>query len=242
MRRLDLSVILCISICGGMGFVISQSLLNVIVYFFLNICVLCAGLGTFIVLKYLVLFSGPILVPLFAMHGILNPSFSTSYFFAEIIPIRADGLRYATNIGTFYVNVILLALPWVALDRLATINTLVRWRMPSLATFLVTEIFYVVSKMAKRITDTRDAQQGQGIPVRGSLYQRTLALPSVVVPTITTLLRDSDERASVLACRGLGTAPFAQFDPRPLTKRELALAVASCCLALGGVMWRAMGF
>lgn len=151
----------------------------------------------------------PISLPLLVVHGIVNPAFPLSDTVAGFLPIRYDGLIFATSLA---VKLGLFALGlsvWRGVNRDQIFSALVRWRaLPQPLLIVIMQAMSLLVLVSHRAEAILLAQQARGIPVRGRFLSRLMALPTIVIPLVASTLVDSDARATALISRGLGSGPI----------------------------------
>lgn len=159
------------------------------------------------VFKMTLLWILPIALPLLVIHGIINPSFDITVYAAAYIPIRIDGLTFASTLSLKLGLFTLAVAIWKNISRESAFAKFlsVRW-IPYWMVIVIMQSISLVDHVSRRSESIFLAQQARGIQVRGSFISRIKALPKIIIPLIASTLVESDERATALGSRGFGAA------------------------------------
>jgi len=151
--------------------------------------------------------AAPLAIPLFVVHGVINPGFSTS---ADLsIPIRPEGVEFALTLTLKLALFTLGIAVWRTVTRDRTFDALISsGLLPQPLVVVVTQSIALTQLLEKRAKAILLAQQARGIPVRKNFARKVVSLPALVVPMVVHTLIEADVRASALISRGLGSGPI----------------------------------
>lgn len=180
-------------------------------------------------------FTAPFLFPVYLVHGVLNASFPKTQTLFEFIPLRHDGLAYASAISVQFVTIAVIGLFWMATTRECLVNFLVAVRAPLWVILFAVQAMSIAGSVERRIGRIYLAQRARGIPVSAGFLSRIRAFPSVLIPAVVATLSEAHERAEVLVSRG-----FTSLTPTTVTPAltvwsatQVLLTVISIVVPLG---------
>ena len=150
----------------------------------------------------------PLLLPLLAIHGILNPQFPRDYFLWSCIPLRGAGAAFATVIACRLLLVAAAMSVWRYTVGSQVIGYFHRLGLPSslIAGFAVATSS--VEVLQQRGHAVYLAQQARGINLRASFAARIAGLPKLVIPVAVATIVESGERGIMMESRGLGSGSW----------------------------------
>jgi energy-coupling factor transporter transmembrane protein EcfT len=169
--------------------------------------------------------SAPLLIPLVLIHGLINPHYEPSNI-AATIPFRPEGVEFAISIYSAISIFLAVAVSWLQVKSDEFFEWLVAHRFPILAVGLVSQSIAMVKLVEKRGKAVYQAQTARGIPTGPSLFYRVRALPSVILPVITSLINEAEHRSIALWSRGFLQFPFRGVSPPAASISELIWAGA----------------
>lgn len=154
-------------------------------------------------LKYLTI----ILLMLFLIHGLFNPSNATVVFQFYFIRFYQEGLLFALNIASrLLVLLSIFYLFTITTKPSKMMSALVGAGLSSKIGYLVLATLNVVPQMQRRVAIIREAQQSRGVEIAGKLMVRIKALIPLVGPLVMGSLVDLQERGMTLEIRGFGSS------------------------------------
>lgn len=147
-------------------------------------------------------------LPLLIIHSFLNPAYkpeeqmNLSYAFSE------TGFSYAMTVGTNFFSFAVIAASWINQKGDHVLAWVASYRLPVPILVFVFSSFGLVSAVERKVKDTHEAQIARGIiQERYGVFQLT-NIPKLLVPTVINTLIDANDRAEILAYRGLGEKPL----------------------------------
>jgi len=151
--------------------------------------------------KFFVLTSLPFLLPLVIIHGLFNVQFPTD---AKIwlVPYRSEGVNFALSIFCNLSVLLALAAAWSQASRDEVLEWMAARRIPVFALGVMVQSVAMASLIEKRGRSVLKAQMARGIRTGPNLVYRLSALPTVILPVVTSLINESDQRATALWSRG----------------------------------------
>jgi len=165
-------------------------------------------------------------LPLFLVHGIVNPTFASSASFHGI-PWRSDGASYAALVGLRMALLFVVVGIWMGLQRSVTLALVAGSQMPAMVGLVLLQALLLSRVLARRVTKIRLAQKSRGLLRNGNLRQKATSAIAMVVPLIATTLMDAHDRGDAFARMGVGAARI--VPPHPLQMpgtMDIALACA----------------
>ena len=172
-------------------------------------------------------------VPLLLLHGVVNPTYLTTYKILGL-PIRGEGAWHAVVIsGRMALLFGVLGL-WLGTPRRVLLGLVAASRLPPMWGFAMLQAVSLTHVLAARISRIRMAQRSRGV-LRDDmgLFSRLRAAVAVVVPLIATTLIDANERGSSLHRMGVGAYPLTQL--KSLEVLAPADAIFSGCVLAAAV-------
>lgn len=171
----------------------------------------------------------PLAVPLFLIHGILNPQFSASRVLWEHVSLRFDGFTFAMVISARLLLVAASMSIWRYTSGTQVIGFFNHVGFPPL---MITEVSVAIASIElvqRKAHAVYLAQQARGIRLRGNPVKRALNLPRLVIPVAVATIVEGSERGVVIESRGLGSGPWqlASWYSPPGLKRLLAETVSA---------------
>lgn len=151
--------------------------------------------------KFFIATSLPFLVPLLVIHGSLNPQFPTD---AKIwlVPYRSEGVNFAVSIYSTLAVLLALAAAWAQINRDELFDWMVARRVPVFLLGVMAQSIAMVVLIEKRGRAVFKAQTARGIPTGPDWMHRLRALPSIILPVVTSLINEADQRGTNLWSRG----------------------------------------
>jgi energy-coupling factor transport system permease protein len=155
--------------------------------------------------SFVVKYMGVILLTLFLVHGLFNPSNETPVFSIGPVVFYKEGLLFALNIA----GRLLVIMPAFFLLTVTThpgkmVFALVEAGLPARGGYLVLATLQTVPYMSGKISVIREAQKSRGLEVEGNILVRVSALIPLFVPLVMGSLVGIQERAMTLETRALG--------------------------------------
>jgi len=171
----------------------------------LFIALLAAGFAT----KTLTLLSAlswlllPVALPLFVIHGVLNPGFPVTEHFGGL-PIRSAGLSFAMLTSSRLGLIALACMLWRFVDWRHALLFLQRLGIPMW--FLVPLIVAnsTIDILRDRARAVYIAQQARGTSFHGNFLSRAAAFSGLFIPIIVSALIESAHRGAIMEQRGFG--------------------------------------
>ncbi len=180
----------------------------------------------------------PFAIPLFIMHGVLNPSFEVTQHWLDVIPLRYGGFEYAGVVSLRVALVTVVAATLLHVDRDLLWGSLVAWRIPLPLLVVAAQGMSTMGYLVRRSRAIYLAQRARGIAVGPSFMTRLRVLPTVVIPLIVSTLVDAHIRATALVNRGMGSGEMgARHKATTLSMSEKMLAIVSCLSFLISLMF-----
>lgn len=180
----------------------------------------------------------PFAIPLFIMHGVLNPSFEVTQYWLEVIPLRYGGFEYGVIISLRVALVTVVAATLLHVDRDSLWKSLVAWRVPLPLLVVAAQGMSTMGYLVRRSRAIYLAQRARGIAVGPGFMTRLRVLPTVVIPLIVSTLVDAHIRATALVNRGMGSGEMGSWHKAAtLSMPEKMLAVAGCLSFLISLMF-----
>ncbi|MFL6845553.1 MAG: energy-coupling factor transporter transmembrane component T [Allosphingosinicella sp.] len=171
----------------------------------------------------------PFVLPLLALHGILNSQFPITGWWLDTVPIRASGVAFGYDLSLRILLFSVVAGFWFAVDRDALVEGLLRLRLPTRFIMVAVQGFVMGRLIQRRIDNVYLAQRARGIPVSGSLGLRLMSLPSLLVPVVVGTFVEADARVPVLLAHGYGRLePAARPARLELPTVMVIVALLSC--------------
>lgn len=195
---------------------------------------LCLQLRTFKAALSFLKWAAPLIVPAMLLHGLLNPSYSSTPIGLGI-HWRPDGIAYATTLAVNFALLSAVAIHWLYVPQSALVDALIRSKMPVWTILLTTQSVAVASSLRRQISNVYLAQQARGIQVGPRLWHRLRALPSVLVPSVISTLVDAEGRVTALASRGFGAAAPARPPRSKLSNADLLFAAAPLLIVIAAL-------
>lgn len=163
-------------------------------------------------------------------------------------PYWAAGARWAlgpARVGTLVPmlarSLAILALGQFTLER-ATTDSIRRWsaslRLPPSFGRTLLGTLALIRSTAQRTHLVKDAQALRGIPVRGSVMQRAMALPMIAVPLIASVLTEAAHRSVTLERRGFATHFGDMPAPATFSIGDVIVAFAALAIITAQLFWR----
>lgn len=174
----------------------------------------------------------PFVVPLFLIHGVINPGFAETGRIAGLIPVRADGLSFASLVSLRVVAITFVASYWAAVPANHLVDAFIQWRAPLRLVVLASQAIAVGQYIGRRANQVLLAQRARGIPVGPGFLARARAFPTIIVPVISSALLDADVRAHCLVTRGLGVAAIEPWSKKDVELKEWLIVAFSFLLVL----------
>jgi len=193
-------------ICSSLSLFSSLIIFELSITLSLILVILISTMSIKVITRFIIL-SAPFLIPLLLIHGVINPQFEqTSLFF--LMPIRNDGILFAVstyaNISVF----LALAINWWHVDRDNMIDWLIARKIPSIFICLIAQSAAMIPLIERRGFSVLRSQNARGIPTGPNLFHRIKAIPSIILPVITSLMNEADHRSYTLWSRGFGQSQF----------------------------------
>jgi energy-coupling factor transporter transmembrane protein EcfT len=182
-------------------------------------------------LRLIALWTLPFAVPLFVIHGVLNPAYAITWD-AGWIPVRADGIAFAAVITGRLCLVAAAASAWRGIPRLQLIALAQALRLPDSVTVTIASAASATAVVDKRIQNVLLAQQARGLETRPGVRRRIGALLTVGLPVVTTTIVDAHHRGAVVASRGFG---FGQMSRIELTRIRRSEWIRIALISLGAI-------
>jgi len=179
----------------------------------------------------------PFFVPLLVIHGIINPQFEQSYLFSGL-PVRMEGVRFALNICSNLSIFLAVAIGWWHVERDYFVDWLIARKVPTVVLGVIALASAMVPLIERRGAAVLRAQTARGIPTGPKLRHRLKAMPSILLPVITSLMNEADHRSYALWSRGFGQYQFSgenvPFGHWPDLVYVLAVAILPLLVVLIG--------
>lgn len=147
----------------------------------------------------------PFIIPLLLIHGLINPTFESSLQLWRFIAYRPAGLIFGGIVGGKILILTLVVAVWNNVDSDELLRSAVNHRFPVFLIVLISVAMATLRTIAVRANNVYLAQQARGIPAGPGIGARIRALPTVILPVVTTTIREGIERGEVMQTRGLGT-------------------------------------
>lgn len=147
----------------------------------------------------------PFIIPLLIIHGLINPSFESSLDLWRFVAYRPSGLIFAGIVsGKIFILTLAVTL-WHRVDSDELLRSAVKRGFPLFLIVLISVAMATLRTIAVRAGNVYLAQQARGIPAGPGIVARVRALPTIVLPVITSTIREGIERGELMQSRGLGT-------------------------------------
>jgi energy-coupling factor transport system permease protein len=173
----------------------------------------------------------PLLVPLLLIHSLVNPQFEIDGKI-WVVPLRTQGFVFAIAVYSNLAVFLAIAIAWWQVNRDEFFDWMVARRVPVLLVGLVAQSMAMVTLIEKRGRAVFKAQTARGIPTGPNWRYRFRALPSVVLPVVTSLINEADQRSTVLWSRGFLQHNFAATKVPFGEVSECGWAVASIIMPM----------
>jgi len=180
-------------------------------------------------IKTFVTISLPLLVPLILIHGLVNPQFEMNARMWSV-PYRQEGITFALSVYSNLAVFLAIATGWANVNRDEFFDWMVACRVPVFLVGLVGQSIAMVILIEKRGRAVLKAQTARGIPTGPNWRHRLRALPSVILPVVTSLINEADQRSTALWSRGFLEYEFAAKDLPFGGFREIGWVAASIIL------------
>ena len=149
----------------------------------------------------------PFFLPLLIIHGIINPQYEQSRFFWGI-PIRAEGISFALSVFSNLSIFLAVAIGWWNVERDYFVDWLIARKVPNVLIGVITQASAMIPIIERRGSAVLRAQTARGIPTGPKFRHRIRALPSILLPVITSLMNEANHRSYALWSRGFGQYQF----------------------------------
>lgn len=179
--------------------------------------------------KPFVMISLPLFVPLMLIHGLVNPQFEIESNIWSV-PLRPQGVAFALSVYSGLSIFLAIAVACLQVNRNEFFDWMVARRVPVFLVGLVAQSMAMVTLIEKRSRAVFKAQTARGIPTGPNWGHRIKALPSIVLPVITSLINEADQRSTALWSRGFLEYRFAAKETPFGTIAEFGWAAAAVIL------------
>jgi energy-coupling factor transporter transmembrane protein EcfT len=158
-------------------------------------------------LKAFFALSVPFFIPLLFIHAILNPQFEVTHYI-WLLPIRQEGILFSLDVYSNLSVYLSLAICWWYVDRDYMVDWLAARNIPFFLLGLIMQASAMVPIVEKRGLAVLKAQTARGIATGPNLFYRIKSFPTIILPVITSLINDAEQRSIVLWSRGFGKHKF----------------------------------
>ena len=150
----------------------------------------------------------PVVLPLLAIHGILNPHFRADRYLWDFVPLRAAGTEFAAVISARLFLVAAAMAIWRYTNGSQVIGFFYRIGLPPALIAVVAMATSSIDIVQQKARAVFLAQQARGIDLRVTFASRVASLPKLVVPVAVATIVDSSERGAIMENRGVGSGPW----------------------------------
>jgi energy-coupling factor transporter transmembrane protein EcfT len=181
----------------------------------------------------------PIIIPLFIIHTIINPTFPSTNELFGILPFRPEGLAFSIHIMRQVSILFAISTMWFFVDRDYFLDWLISRKFPLFICAAFAQAIAIISLIERRGDSVYKAQQARGIQVGPNLIKKIKALPSVMLPVIATVINETDWRAIALVSRGFTCTKMSSPQVLFLEKFDsLKLTILTIPLLLKITLWK----
>lgn len=181
--------------------------------------------------KYFTIVTFPLLIPLIIIHGIINPKFSISFWF-WFVPYRPGGIEFGFLTYCNLAVIMAIATAWTQINRDDLFEWLVAQKVPMILIGITAQAFAMVTFIDKRGRAVFKAQTARGIRTGPSWMYRIKALPSIILPVVTSLVNEADQRSVALWSRGLLNYKISSEDVPPTNMSDIIFIFAPLILVI----------
>ncbi|QIZ78718.1 CbiQ family ECF transporter T component [Ferrimonas lipolytica] len=116
-------------------------------------------------------------------------------------------------------------------------------RLPLSLSYLLAGPLLLLDPIKRQIAQIRQAQLARGVPLDGTLWQRSKAAPALLMPLLNSLLQGVGQQGAMLEMRGFRhqaqrTRRNAPLDPIWQQQLRWGIAVVMLLQLLGALLWR----
>lgn len=179
----------------------------------------------------------PLAIPLFFVHGILNPSYSSNSTIGGFVPIRIQGLRYAAITSVHLGMVAMAFVIWKYVDRRHALVFFQRIHLPDKCLILLMVATSSMELLSERSRAVFLAQQARGVKWSGSLLSRFASFPRLLIPVVTASIVEGLQRGTIMEHRGLGSVKMRVPDRWADGYSSLTVVTATLTIAPAILGW-----
>ena len=161
--------------------------------------------------KYFIITTLPLIIPLVIIHGVINQQFPVTTTVLSI-PYRHSGIIFAFAIYCNLMVILSIATAWTKMNKDDLFELLIFCHFPIVIIGIVAQAFAIATFIEKRGKAVYKAQTARGIRTGPGFIYHVRALPSVILPVVTSLLNEADHRSIALWSRGFLEYEFIPYD------------------------------
>jgi energy-coupling factor transporter transmembrane protein EcfT len=189
-------------------------------------------------LRLFAAFTLPFLIPLLALHGIVNPAFPETGRFFGWIPVRSTGVEFALLVGARVAAISVVGVTWSFVPRMEALSLLLSLKVPSPLALAGFQAISMIDFLRRRAASILLAQRSRGVATGPSITRRAGALVAVVVPLAASTLTEAEGRAIALTSRGFGSGRLVlrASIKSPLGDEWCVLGISLAAVVLPGLL------
>jgi hypothetical protein len=143
----------------------------------------------------------PIIIPLFIIQSVLNPVFTTEFYFFNFISFKPDGFKFFVSISQQLSIFLSISCMWLLVCRDSLLDWLIFKNFPLVVCATYAQAVSMIGLIERRGLAVYKAQQARGIQTSKGLF-KLKAMISVMFPVIATIINETDWRVTALISRG----------------------------------------
>lgn len=173
-------------------------------------------------LKAFITISLPFLLPIIFIHTFINPGYEISGNLWRI-PIRQEGFYFAIKTYSNLAVYISVAICWWNVDRDEFVDWIIARKVKFFIIAIIMQSVAYVPLIEKRGISVLKAQTARGIAIGPSISVKARALLSLILPVVTSLINEGEQRSVALWSRGFGRYKLETKNKLFCTKIDLLL-------------------
>lgn len=176
------------------------------------------------------------IVPVIAIHGLLNPEFSVTGQWLGL-NVRKSGLTFGAIIGLRVSVAIAVSLVWLSVSIERTVADMTALGMPLPLILVLAQSISLARSLQRRVAVVYLAQQARGVPVSGGLLRRLASLSKVAIPLFVSVIAEAAARAEILTSRGMGVGPLSEGTTFRVPATAIACLVMAMTASTAIILW-----
>ncbi len=189
--------------------------------------------------RTLLVWTLPFVLPLVAIHGVLNSAYPVTSLLLDAIPVRSEGVEFGYDVAVRVVILSIVGAYWLSVDRDEFVEALLRLGLPASLIMIAMQGLVMARQLQHRIDAVYQAQRARGIPVASSFLKRLRSFPALLVPVVVGTLVEAEARVPVLLSHGYGRKEPIRRPARPVTLADWLTIFFPWVLLAGIAAWDA---